>query len=456
MNIAEVRAKYPEYSDLSDGQLADSLHAKFYSDIPKEQFYSKVGLKAETSQTKPSFSGFLSDVVTGKNDARGDIARNAVEQLPLVGSIVGGIAGAPGGPITSAGGTALGTTIGTSAKQLIQNLAEDKKLSPTETLKEQGANVATQTVLDIAGSGVVAGLNKTAQALSPVIREGVTKAQDMLIKKGGSLSGAQVAESAPIELMEAFARSGAGGKHAFITLDKNNAKVLNAITDDIISSASKNPVSDARAGKLFQSAISRGGEAHQYASSQLYASFDNSILGKNISVDMMPVKTFATDMLDKFKVINDVGKTDAGGVLINRLAGQNDKLSFVNAHNLRSELLQIVRDLKATNSEGTAIRNASIAAQKLEASMEAGAKTAGQDIYKQYRGISEFYKKGKAAFDNDVIVNLMNKNPERVGETLFQSGNVSDIIQAKASLRQADQFAKSNPNIGNINTKNVL
>lgn len=45
MDIAEVRKKYPQYSDMSDGDLAASLHSKFYADLPKEQFYAKIGYK---------------------------------------------------------------------------------------------------------------------------------------------------------------------------------------------------------------------------------------------------------------------------------------------------------------------------------------------------------------------------------------------------------------------------
>lgn len=42
MNIKEIRAKYPQYADVSDGQLAQALHKKFYSDLPYEQFEQKV------------------------------------------------------------------------------------------------------------------------------------------------------------------------------------------------------------------------------------------------------------------------------------------------------------------------------------------------------------------------------------------------------------------------------
>jgi len=43
--IAEIRKEYPQYSDMTDTQLADAFHSKFYSDIPKDTFYSQLGIK---------------------------------------------------------------------------------------------------------------------------------------------------------------------------------------------------------------------------------------------------------------------------------------------------------------------------------------------------------------------------------------------------------------------------
>lgn len=43
MNLRELRAKYPQYSDMSDDQLARSFHSKFYSDMPFGEFASKIG-----------------------------------------------------------------------------------------------------------------------------------------------------------------------------------------------------------------------------------------------------------------------------------------------------------------------------------------------------------------------------------------------------------------------------
>src|SRR4051812_21569606 len=45
--IAEVRQKFPQYNDMSDADLADALHRKFYSDLPKEDFDKKIGLSPQ-------------------------------------------------------------------------------------------------------------------------------------------------------------------------------------------------------------------------------------------------------------------------------------------------------------------------------------------------------------------------------------------------------------------------
>lgn len=54
-SIAEIRKQYPQYDDLSDQQLSDALHSKFYSDMPKAEFEQKIGLQPPTG---PAPSGF--------------------------------------------------------------------------------------------------------------------------------------------------------------------------------------------------------------------------------------------------------------------------------------------------------------------------------------------------------------------------------------------------------------
>jgi hypothetical protein len=54
--LEQVRQKYPQYNHLSNAELADSLAEKFYSGLPKEQAYQKVGYEEEAPYI-PSTAG---------------------------------------------------------------------------------------------------------------------------------------------------------------------------------------------------------------------------------------------------------------------------------------------------------------------------------------------------------------------------------------------------------------
>ena len=43
--LAELRKQYPQYNDLSDQDFADGFYQKFYSDMPKDDFYSALGMQ---------------------------------------------------------------------------------------------------------------------------------------------------------------------------------------------------------------------------------------------------------------------------------------------------------------------------------------------------------------------------------------------------------------------------
>lgn len=72
-SLQEIRSQYPQYNDMSDMQLADALHSKYYSDMPKDVYYNKIGFsssKADSSIQKPqhfgdSFIQGLRDAISG-------------------------------------------------------------------------------------------------------------------------------------------------------------------------------------------------------------------------------------------------------------------------------------------------------------------------------------------------------------------------------------------------------
>jgi hypothetical protein len=59
MTIAEVRKKFPQYDKVSDGQLADALYHKYYSYMPRLQFYAKIGYDPYSLKQLPHDLGQL-------------------------------------------------------------------------------------------------------------------------------------------------------------------------------------------------------------------------------------------------------------------------------------------------------------------------------------------------------------------------------------------------------------
>ena len=74
LSISQVREKFPQYSDMSDEQLAQGLHKKYYSDMPFDAFSQKIGLKREQMPMYDPMGG-----VTGYTEAKAPISKETRE-----------------------------------------------------------------------------------------------------------------------------------------------------------------------------------------------------------------------------------------------------------------------------------------------------------------------------------------------------------------------------------------
>lgn len=120
--IAEIREKYPQYSDMPDAALADALHGKFYSDIPKPDFYAKIGLNVAAPSPYGSEVPQLNaqgqlirqpDAMPSERTSLRDVAGAVVETpLALATGAVGGIVAPYAGLVRSLTGGQYGTQEG--------------------------------------------------------------------------------------------------------------------------------------------------------------------------------------------------------------------------------------------------------------------------------------------------------------------------------------------------------
>lgn len=154
MNIAQIRESYPQYNDMSDAQLANALHAKYYSNMPLDTFYQQIGLgqTATPSQPQPNImAGNKSLLNTVENSpgvnailGAGDALRNTA------GSALNLIPGVNISPVQSANGTAY--NVGKIAGNVAAFMGGGEALD-TARAAASGIPIAGQLASALGGSG---------------------------------------------------------------------------------------------------------------------------------------------------------------------------------------------------------------------------------------------------------------------------------------------------------------
>jgi hypothetical protein len=90
--LAEFRAQYPQYDSVPDVALADSLHEKFYSKMPKMDFYKAIGLGSAAAI--PGAENVVTGVKPPEVSMR-DRIMGVIETPLALGATLGGAAIAP-------------------------------------------------------------------------------------------------------------------------------------------------------------------------------------------------------------------------------------------------------------------------------------------------------------------------------------------------------------------------
>ena len=90
LSIEQIREKYPQYNDLSDEQLAQGFHSKFYSDIPYAEFKKQIGISPaveklpESARSSLSFLERVGLVPEGSTERAGGYERVAFQDVARV------------------------------------------------------------------------------------------------------------------------------------------------------------------------------------------------------------------------------------------------------------------------------------------------------------------------------------------------------------------------------------
>lgn len=431
-------------------------------------------------------------------ESRG-VVEGVLEESPrFIGATAGGIAGATKGAALGAygglPGVAMGTVLGGAVGSLAGGASGETlsniykyftgKEGAPETTKEifyaavEAGN--EDAVWSLAGDVAFKSLGSAFRALKPKAVEGIERLNVKLEEAGGRFPLAAQTDNWIVHQLDSITRSAFTGKKAFAELDNINEESIklmqNRLSEYVAKNASK-VLSDKEVGELFLSTIRDGREAHRASVSSMYEQFDSlvpsatttkrisrkvndpALIGtgagqrtvmeevevEDLPVKLLNVKSGVVDLANSLKKIKNIGEDPKAVKLLEDFEGLDDSLSFASAQTLRSNLLDLQRNLENQVGKSKVTSKITGIVDDMTKAMDAAAARQGGDVFSKYQKIKAYARKGYETFDNKFLADLIvadKKNPERVAEYIFKAGNETEIRQVKKALRAASSQSK--------------
>ena len=397
------------------------------------------------------------------------------ESLPDIGGLLGGVLGA-GTTRTPLGATAgrtagtmavrsmlgagAGTLTGTVAKQKVDEIM-GKSMPLDAQLAEQLSNTATNMAIDGAGNVVFTLAGKAYKVAKDAIPEiGIfntalpkvdqlkLQVQKLLEREGGGLTKYQVEPTATRAVTESIGRAGISGRGVFDDLEKANLQALKTKRDEVLDDISSRTLTDLEAGALYKVVIGDAQNNLSLAAREAYAQINER--GKDVLVNSSALSSKAQQQLDNAAKISKTGdpSTSLGNEVTSQLraiSDLKDEITFADAHEFRSNLNKQLREAKSEfGANSPKVATLTQAVTSIEKAMDDAATKLSPALKKAYDENSAFYRSSITELFPTTLAKLNNKTAERVGETIFQSGNVSEIKDFYTSL---DRAKKLNPDL---------
>lgn len=184
--LKEIRSQYPQYDDMSDTELAERLHEKHYSDMPRLDFFKRIGMDVGEGQvhmpehTEVGGSGLEKAVGLGEAGlsmgltAAGEVGGGLWGGLNLLGGLATGAEDPLAQSVEALEGVRDAVSYEPQTEQgqaILENLTRSPRI---EALGEQGG-AAGERVLDFTGSPAAATAVDTGIQVLPELFGGAHK-----------------------------------------------------------------------------------------------------------------------------------------------------------------------------------------------------------------------------------------------------------------------------------------
>lgn len=195
--LDEIRKSYPQYSDMSDADLAGALHQKFYHDMPREEFDKKIGVGAAAAP------------VTANN-----VVRSAGTGIPVLGGILNRLDAGTNATLAPVLNPLFDPKDQLSEENWSERYAHslrdqegmDKKFADEHPIVDTGAKIAGGVAATLPMAATATGarlLGMTGETLPQLVRNGAVS--------GGIIGGADAAVRGENPLTGAAFGGGLGG-----------------------------------------------------------------------------------------------------------------------------------------------------------------------------------------------------------------------------------------------------
>lgn len=430
----------------------------------------------ELDELESRYGTSVLDETRPKPDVLQQFGKATVEALPEIGGLVGGavataatrspLVGAEARTLTASllrglAGTGAGAVTGTVAKQQVEALT-GKQEPLSKQYAEQLSNAMTEMALDAGGNVVFklgGDLFKIAKDKLPQLGLFAQKAtpdvdmkrqvQQLLEEEGmGGLTRFQVKPTPTSNVVESIGRASITGKGVFQNLEEANTAALKSKRDKILNEISPNIVDDVDAGANYKAAIQDAQSQLSVAANEAYQVISDA--GKNVSVNVGSIANQAKARLKEASDISVSGSpkialSDNVVAKLKEISDLKENITFSQAHQFRSDLNAQLRAVKSefgANDPVVAVLTQNIKA--IGAEMDSAASKLNPRLKKAYDETSAFYRESITELFPETLAKLNNKTAERVGESIFAKGNVTEINDFYKSLERAKTI---NPNL---------
>jgi hypothetical protein len=351
-------------------------------------------------------------------------------------------------------GSTIGTAAGTAAER-----AYEGDLFTQEGAKQMAGNIAENAVWDLGGNLVfkVAGkVYRFAKDTLPFSKselpDAAVAAQKFLSERGATLTRGQLTGEPTAQLIESAVKEGSGAG-AFKQQEEAVKKAVMQGKQELLDSMQTTDSFKAAinsgerpfmpAGEAIQSVIKDADTKLAEKVSPFYENLDTA--AKDVYVNIKDIKARAQQELNKMQNFPK-GYSAKEYSALESILVQPDDIPFSTAHQIRSTFKTNARDIKAGNEPASNLeRIYNSFSDSFDKPMDNAFQTVldlngysprleklGKtnpvvELKKQYDATKSLYREGIKDIYSDTMSSVLSKNPERVGEYLYQTGSETTL-----------------------------